>query len=183
MSSNVILIQDKLKTLFFSGHEETRDEFYDYGQALQDSPPSADAKLDLLENLSDALGLADEEPLENLIAEISSQMKDSIQEGMLEVEKLKKETNDSHTVMGADSEIVEHPNESDSDSEMIANEKETEGEETKNPERQITNQKGGGMAKSIGFEKLSTDLVVNPSQIKRSILSQTMKEQPLVFSQ
>ena len=162
-------------------HEESNEDFYDYDQALQDSPRLANMKTDLLENLSDTLRLKEEEPLESIIKDITTTMKDLHEEGLLEIEKLKKETSNPNKMLGLDGEILEHPNESDSDSEMDTQKKDAGGDNPKNTDRQGGGQadQKGIMAKSVGFEKLPTESIITNSQIKRSILSQTMKEQPV----
>ena len=160
--------------------EEINEDFYDYDHALQDSPRAGNFKNDPLETLSDTLKLGEDEPLESIIQEITTTMKDRQQEGSLEIEKLKKETSNPSKTMVLDGEIAEHPNESDSDSEIDTQKKDAGGDNTKNSESGTTGlaDQKGNMAKSAGFEKLPAELVLNPSSLKKSILSQTMKEQP-----
>lgn len=172
--------QDVLKIV----HEDSHEDFYGDDPSWQHHQNNTNQKNEIVEAfLSDAAKFGgNSEPVDRIIEEITEITKDIPKEGILEIEKLKHETNHLDKATTLDGKIVEHPNESDSDSEVVTKEKDAGGDNPKNSERGTNGQAEhkGVMPKSAGFEKLAAEMILNQSGVKRSILSQTMKEQPVI---
>lgn len=162
--------------------EENNEDLYDYDQILQDSPRSTRHRTDPLEQLSDTLRLDEEEALDTILEDIRSTVETSRVEDLSELERNKNELNDqqndetySSSKMHGES-IMEKPeseNASDSEVETEKRSQEQENGTERRTIQPITH------AKSTKFERLSVEQVFAASLGRRSILSQTMKEQPV----